>query len=185
MDSQIELQLRRMIYERLEEIAADRGAVTRGDLEAVAVGGETYKAIDRNAGIWNPAAFTATLSVLSDPDSEYDDTDLGDSLFSYAYEKTSEDGKNKKMRQALQLDLPIILLRKIDASAFVPVFPVYVVADDRPNRRFILALDDSLRIISDPLHLKPAEREYAERTVKTRLHQPEFRGRILVAYEQR
>lgn len=96
MDSQIELQLRRMIYERLEEIAADRGAVTRGDLEAVAVGGETYKAIDRNAGIWNPAAFTATLSVLSDPDSEYDDTDLGDSLFSYAYEKTSEDGKTRR-----------------------------------------------------------------------------------------
>ena len=110
---------------------------------------------------------------------------MGDSLFSYAYEKNSDDGKNKKMRQALELTLPIILLRKIKDAAFVPVFPVYVVADDRPNRRFVLALEESLRFVANPFHLKPVEREYAERAVKLRLHQPEFRGRVLTAYEQR
>ena len=49
----------------------------------------------------------------------------------------------------------------------------------------MIALDESLRNVSDPLHLKPIERAYAERSMKQRLHQPEFRGRILHAYEQR
>jgi len=61
----------------------------------------------------------------------------------------------------------------------------YSRSDDTANRRFILALDESLRFVSNPLQLKPAEREYAERIVKQRLHQPEFRGRILLAYQTR
>lgn len=185
VDSQVELQLRRMIFERLEEIVADRGVVTRAELESVVVGGDVYKTVDRSSGIWNPSAFMATLSVISDPKGKYDDTDIGDSLFSYAYEDTSLDGKNIKMRRALELNLPIILLRKIEPGVFVPTFPVYVVADDIKNRRFVLALDESLRLIPDPLHLRPSERDYAERIVKLRLHQPEFRGRVLVAYEKR
>ncbi|MBX8686730.1 restriction endonuclease [Mycobacterium sp. 20091114027_K0903767] len=185
MDSVVELQLRRMLFEHLAAIADDRGIVTRADLESISLGGDMYKVVDRNSGIWNPSAFMATLSVISDPDGEYDDGDIGDSLYSYAYEKTSVDGKNIKMRRALDLQLPIILLRKVATSAFVPVFPVYVVHDDMPNRRFILALDESLRFVDDPLHLKPVERQYAERAVKARLHQPEFRGRILIAYQRR
>jgi putative restriction endonuclease len=62
------------------------------------------------------------------------------------------------------------------------VFPVYVVKDDFENRQFVLALDESLRFVADPLHLQPIEREYAVRAIKQRLHQPEFRGRIMLAY---
>ncbi|WP_066901629.1 HNH endonuclease [Mycolicibacterium houstonense] len=185
MDSAVERQLRKMLFDHLADIADDRGIVTRADLESISLRGNIYKAVDRNSGIWNPNAFMATLSVISDPDGEYDDGEIGDSLYSYAYEKTSVDGKNIKMRRALELQLPIILLRKVATSAFVPVFPVYVVHDDMPNRRFILALDENLRFVDDPLHLKPVERRYAERAVKIRLHQPEFRGRILIAYQRR
>ncbi|MCV7177393.1 HNH endonuclease [Mycolicibacterium sphagni] len=185
MNSEVELELRRMLFEHLSAIADERGVVTRADLESITIGGRVYKAVDRNSGIWNPGALAATLSVISDPASDYDDGDMGDSLFSYAYEKTSENGRNVKMRRALDLQLPILLLRKIENSVFVPVFPVYVVSDDRPNRRFILALDESLRFVADPLHLRPVEQRYAERAVKLRLHQPEFRGRILTAYQKR
>lgn len=87
------------------------------------------------------------------------------------------------MRRAFELGLPIILLRTIRPGIFVPIFPVYVVADDTANRQFILALDESFRFVSNPLQLKPAEREYAERIVRQRLHQPEFRGRVLLAYQ--
>lgn len=185
MDSEVELELRRILFEHLEAITDERGAVTRADLESITIGGKPYRAIDQGRGIWNPGAFAATLSVISDPESDYDDGHIGDSLYSYAYEKTSENGRNTKMRRACELQLPIILLRKIKDAVFVPVFPVYVVHDDRPNRRFILALDENLRFVVDPLHLKPVERRYAERAVKLRLHQPEFRGRILTAYQNR
>lgn len=126
----------------------------------------------------------ATLSVISNPSGPYADADVGDSLFAYDYRAGSTDGDNKKMRRAFELGLPIILLRTIRQGVFVPVFPVYVVQDDFENRQFILALDESLRFVSDPLHLKPIEREYAIRAIKQRLHQPEFRGRIMLAYKQ-
>lgn len=184
MDSEVELQLRRLIFERLAEIVAEHGVVTRPELEALQVGNETRRIIDRNRGIWNPRSMLATLSVISNPAGPYADTDVGDSLFAYDYRAGSTDGDNKKMRQAHELGLPIILLRTIRPGVFVPVFPVYVVKDDIDNRRFVLALDESLRFVSDPLHLRPIEREYAIRAIKQRLHQPEFRGRIMLAYNQ-
>ncbi len=174
-----------MIFDRLAEIAAEHGVVTRTELESLRVGAETRRIIDRNRGIWNPQDLLATLSVVSNPEGPYADSDVGDSLFAYDYRSGSTDGDNRKMRRAYELGLPIILLRTIRAGVFVPVFPVYVVADDLANRRFVLALDESLRFVADPLHLKPIEREYAVRAIKQRLHQPEFRGRILLAYQQR
>jgi len=127
----------------------------------------------------------ATLSVISNPAGPYSDSELTESLFAYDYRAGSVDGDNRKLRRACDLGLPIILLRTVRAGIFVPIFPVYVVADDLPNRRFMLALDQSLRFVTDPLHLDAIERAYALRAVKQRLHQPEFRGRVLLAYEQK
>jgi putative restriction endonuclease len=184
MDSSVELHLRELIFQRLSDIVAERGVVTRRQLEALQVGNETRRIIDQSRGIWNPKDFLATLSVVSSPDGPYADSDVGESLFSYDYRAGSTDGDNRKMRRAYELALPIILLRKISTGVFVPVFPVYVVGDDSVNRRFMLALDETLRFVADPLHLEPIERKYAERAVRQRLHQPEFRGRVMLAYEQ-
>lgn len=185
MDSAVELHLRELIFQRLAEIVAERGVVKRDELEALQVGNQTRRIIDRSRGIWNPQDLLATLSVISNPDGPYADAHVGESLFAYDYRAGSTGGDNRKLRSAFELQLPIILLRTIRPGVFVPVFPVYVVADDLANRRFILALDESLRFVSDPLHLKPIERAYAERAVKQRLHQPEFRGRVMLAYDQR
>lgn len=127
----------------------------------------------------------ATLSVVSSPTGPYADAHVGDSLFAYDYRSGSIDGDNLKLRRACELQLPIILLRKIEAGVYVPVFPVYVVHDDLPNRQFIIALDEGLRSVADPLHLAPLERVYAQRAMKQRLHQPEFRGRVMRAYGER
>jgi len=61
----------------------------------------------------------------------------------------------------------------------------YVVSDDTVRKQFVIALDESLRFLRDPLHPSPAERRYAERVVRQRLHQPEFRARVIRAYETR
>lgn len=186
MESSVELHLRNLIFNRLSEIVAERGVVTRAELESVDIGGgQTRRVIDHSRGFWNPRDLLGTLSVVSSPDGPYADAHLGDSLFAYDYRAGSTDGDNAKMRRAFDLGLPIILLRKIKTGVYVPIFPVYVVEDDIANRQFLLALDEGLRSVVDPLHLKPLERAYAERVTKQRLHQPEFRGRILLAYEHR
>lgn len=186
MESSAELHLRNLIFNRLSEIVAERGVVTRAELESVNIGnGQTRRVIDQSRGIWNPRDLLGTLSVVSSPDGPYADAHLGDSLFAYDYRAGSNDGDNTKLRRAFALGLPLILLRKIQKGVYVPVFPVYAVQDDIANRRFLLALDEGLRSVADPLHLKPIERAYAEKVTKQRLHQPEFRGRVLLAYQHK
>ncbi|MFF3571415.1 hypothetical protein [Nocardia jiangxiensis] len=120
---------------------------------------------------------------MSDPQGQYADAELSDSVFAYAYQQDTEEGDNAKLRRAFELGLPLILFRKIRPSLYMPIYPVYVVADDRKNRRFLIALDEEIRMFDNPFDLKPDERRYAERTTKQRLHQPEFRSRVLTAYK--
>ena len=49
------------------------GAITRAQLEAFTFGGQAIKLIDPSRGIRNPAMLPATLSILSNPRSGYQD----------------------------------------------------------------------------------------------------------------
>ena len=169
----------------LAGITAETGYVTRDQLSALDVDGEVRRVIDQSRGIWNPRDLSATLAVVSSPSGPYDDQPLGDGSLRYDYRAGSTAGDNTKLRAAYELQLPIILLRGIGTSVYVPIFPVYVVADDLDNRHFLLALDESVRFIGDSRQATEPQRRYAERLVKYRLHQSEFRGRVLRAYKTR
>lgn len=177
--------MRELIMNELTKRVAVAPALSRADLTNFEVAGTSLRLVDESRGIWNPQGFSSTLTIISDPDSEYDDGDMGNSLYRYSYQKGTAAGVNTKLRLAIELETPIIMLRKIGISRFVPVFPVYVVDDDPANRQFVLALDESLRFIGQPQNLSEDERRYASRVVRQRLHQPEFRARVLLAYETR
>lgn len=182
-----ETALRRQIMQRLEDVVARNGGViSRAELSAFDLGdGTTRRLVDQSRGIWNPQYLSSTLSIISSPDGPYEDREVEGGLLRYDYRAGSVDGDNAKLRKALGTGAPIILLRKIATGVFVPIFPVFVVADDRENRQFVIALDESQRFINDPLHLTEDQRRYARRLVKQRLHQPEFRGRVIRAYDTR
>jgi putative restriction endonuclease len=180
-----ELELRRLIMNALTEATSDAGTVTREQLSSIDLGFETRRLIDQSRGIWNPQDLQATLSVLSTPSGPYEDEALDGSVFRYDYRAGSTDGDNRKLRRAFELDLPIILLRKVGPKAFLPLFPVYVIADNFEERHFLLGLDESLRSLSDPSNPTPLERRYIKRLTKQRLHQPEFRAKVLLAYDTR
>ena len=161
------------------------GHVTRAELEAFTVGGQQLKLIDQSRGIRNPRQLAASISVLSSPNGPYDDIETSDGLLRYAYRDGDPDGgDNRKLRRAYELGLPLILLRGIEPGLFVPVAPVYVVAD-RPQERYVeIAVDESLRLLSrDLTAASDDQRRYVERLTKLRLHQPVFRARVLRAYE--
>lgn len=183
-DSLAELELRRLIMDSLTKNVSDAGTLTREQLSAVDLGwGETRRVIDQSRGIWNPRDLEATLSVLSSPSGPYEDQALEGSLFRYDYRAGSTAGDNTKLRRAYELGLPIILLRKVNARDFLPVFPVYVEADNQEERYFLLALDESVHLLADPADPSPTERRYISRLTKQRLHQPEFRAKVLLAYD--
>jgi len=183
--SLLEEQFRQLVMAAVaERTAANGGVISRAELSAlVLANGETRRVIDTSKGIWNPRDLVATLSIVSSPTGPYDDRDVDNGLFHYDYRAGSTEGDNTKLRRAFELGLPVILLRKIDNGIYVPVFPTYVVADDINNRQFILALDESLRFLANPMSPTAAEKRYAERVVRARLHQPEFRGRVIRAYQ--
>jgi putative restriction endonuclease len=165
-------------------IAESGGTITRTELDAFRLGlGETRRLVDGSRGIWNPGDLAGTLSIVSDPPGPYDDRDDEGGLLRYSYRKGSSEGDNAKLRRAMQLQLPLILLRKIKPSLYMPVFPVFVVGDDVAGHEFIVALSEELRLLTDPLDPTPAQRRYAQRVAWQRLHQPEFRVRVLRAYE--
>lgn len=187
MDTALELALRERIMHALAgETARSGGTLTYRQLDAFDVGdGEVRRLRDTSRGIWNPRDLAATLTVVSSPDGPYDDSALEDGLLRYDYRSGSDGGDNAKLRAAAELGLPLILLTKIAPGVYVPTFPVYVVADDRQRRQFVIALDESLRFLPDPRSMTPDQRRYAERVARQRLHQPVFRGRVIRAYDRR
>ena len=187
MTPEDELLLRQMIMERLASRVAEAGGfLTRQELSDFEVGpGVRRRLIDTTKGIWNPRDLSATLSIVSSPDGPYDDTEVEGGLFRYDYRAGSIHGDNAKLRAAAEMGLPLILLRKIQTGVYVPIFPVFVVADDVDRRQFIVAVDESLRLLSRPQGMSEIERRYAERITKHRLHQATFRGMVVRAYEVR
>ena len=184
-----ELARRLALIEALAEKFEQEAVLKSSALGAFDFGFGPERIIANQRGIWNPQDYAATLTIVSDPQAKYSDGEIGDSLYAYSYEdqpagRDPMGGSNIKLRKAMELNLPIIMLRRIGSGQYVPVMPVYVVADDPANKRFILALDESLRFMADPTHLTDDERRYAERVVQQRVHQPEFRARVLTAYDK-
>lgn len=187
MDIEAEFRLRRQIIDELSgRLTETGGVITRDELTNFPLGsGDFRRLIDQSRGIWNPRDLSGTLSIVSDPQGVYDDRPESGGLFRYSYRSGSTAGDNTKLRRAMELRLPMILLRKLQPKLFMPILPVFAVADDQTRQEFVLILDADQYEIVNPLDLTPAERRYAERVMYQRLHQPEFRVRVLRAYETR
>lgn len=135
-------------------------------------------------GIWNPKTMNATLSILTVPDGPYADREEAGFLH-YSFQKGPEGGKNLKLAAAKDLALPILRLHKIGKGLYQPIYPVYVVDVNPIAREFILSLDEQLRAVPNLDELSPIERQYAERLVQQRVHQPRFRAQVMLAYTNR
>jgi putative restriction endonuclease len=175
--------LRAQIMGRLaRRVAQSGGFLSRAELSDFELpDGTRRRLMDTSKGIWNPRDLNATLSIVSSPDGPYDDREVEGGLFHYDYRAGSIQGDNSKLRRAKELDLPLILLRKIE-GAYVPIFPVFVVDDDLDRRQFVIAVDEALRILTRPAELSALERRYAEQITRRRLHQAMFRGMVVRAY---
>jgi putative restriction endonuclease len=158
--------------------------VTREELSSYTIDGVPFRLVDQSRGIWNPKFLDSTLSIISDPDSHYKDHHREDGLIEYAYQKGNAAGVNTKMRIAMENRDPIILLTKIATGVFVPTMPVYIVGDDPLTNRFLIAVDEAMVVLAENSGtISNIQKKYAQAIVKRRLHQPEFRGRVMRAYK--
>ncbi len=188
MDTAAEAALRVQIIEWIRQRAeANGGFLHRQELLAYRTQGRDLPLIDYSRGIRNPASLASTLAIVQSTHGPYDDIeDPEDGLLHYAYRKGDPDGgDNRKMRNAIDTGVPLILFRKETPNYYTPIAPVYVVDDVPEERSFLIALDESFRYMPDVRHLSEPQRRYALRLARQRLHQPAFRTRVLLAYETR
>lgn len=163
------------------------GVVTRQELEDFRFRAERIALIDQGRGVRNPVQLPGTISILSTKKSNYQDETGPDGLLRYDFPPGDpERGDNRKLRQAARLRLPLIWLQEVVPAVFAPILPVFMAAEETAMRRYVVAID------ADQLAMVPGlsgsdsviERRYAARISKQRLHQPVFRGGVMLAYRR-
>ncbi|GAA1172868.1 HNH endonuclease [Nesterenkonia xinjiangensis] len=145
-------------------------------------------------GIWKPAELLGTLSVTTGlPHGRKDRTiyhdEMSGGLVDYQFTASpKKQHQNKGLVQAAELNLPVIYFRGTVSGAFDVYFPVYVQIP--PGRRTAL-LDLTSRSLPTGLvdfgysgSLIEVDPEHGERTVRSRLHQRDFRANVMTAYQK-
>lgn len=161
------------------------GVVTRRQLEDFHFQGERITLIDQGRGVRNPAQLPATITILSTKGSHYKDETGPDGLLRYDFPPGDPDrGDNTKLRRAAELRLPLIWLHEVVPATFAPVMPVFLAVEEREHRRYVVAInEDQLAMVAGLIASgSVVERRYAERLSRQRLHQPIFRGGVMLAY---
>ena len=161
------------------------GVVSRSELEQFSFQGERITLIDQGRGVRNPTQLPATVTILSTKKSHYKDETGPDGLLRYDFPPGDPDrGDNAKLRRACELKLPLIWLHEVIPAVFAPIWPVYMAVEEASQRRYVVAInEDQLAMVAGLTGSESVvERRYAERMSRQRLHQPIFRGGVMLAY---
>lgn len=187
MDSFEQDKLRLDIFAWLEEKLAERPWLTRDELlNGYSWRGERIPLISTQKGIWNPQILDETLSVLTSVNSPYKDSwndQNGNLIYSYERSETGA-GSNTKLRRAFETQRPIIYFEAIEAGKYVARYPVYVVGDDPGSQSFVMNLAGIAQLPSPEIEMNEIQREWQERQVLQRVHQPKFRAQVIRAYDE-
>lgn len=169
------------------------GLVGYDDVAGFEFLGERIPLRDLSRGIRRPGRSPAALSFLTayaaDPTRRpYQDEEGADGFLRYKWKGTNAQAKdNQAMRAAMEAGLPLIWFVGVAAGLYEPVYPVYLVGEEPEHHQFVVALERSEVIAwrDRGIYLELGGREYADRLVRQRLHQPLFRQRVLHAYGRR
>jgi putative restriction endonuclease len=151
-------------------------------------------------GIFKPAVLSkiplsiTTVPVVQNSPRPYNDEVGTDGLLLYRYRGTDpRHPDNSGLRRAMENRTPLIYLHGIVPGQYMPVWPVFITADDPARLTFSVAMDDAQmalqgasltgksETISAALDLR---RQYITTTIRQRLHQRAFRDRVLQAYQE-
>jgi putative restriction endonuclease len=131
----------------------------------------------------------AALSLNSSfVQSRYQDREVADGIL-YSYQDGPIDNHfNRWLRNAHALQVPLVYFIGSRKGWYQPEYPAFV-DQDRPSERHVFLTFGKMRGPYDerePVHIDDEiERGYVLRQVRQRVHQAQFRGAVLPAYENR
>jgi putative restriction endonuclease len=146
--------------------------------------------LNRQKGIYRAAAQKgpAALSIQTSYASPYGDA-VTDEGVVYVYRAGSPDQPdNRTLRAAYELQVPLVHFVGTRPGWYRPSFPSYVVHDDPATRSVLVTPGKLVGPLDErePVPVEdPIERRYLVRQTRVRMHQAQFRGRVLPAYSSR
>lgn len=195
-----ELVFRESVFAWLRAKTLATPYLTRDDLSHFPWQGREVRLLGPQTGIWKIAGLSDAAIAFSTsfvPDGKhrpYEDGFGPDGLLRYKWRGTDPNhSDNRALRRAMERGLPLVYFVGVgyrpgtQTQWFTAEFPVFLVAEERIAHQFAVAHEIEQKPIvdlADSAALEIAKR-YNERVVKVRHHQPEFRGRVISAYESR
>lgn len=192
--SALEIEFRSAASLFLNDLTRRLGGLVR--LEDVAdfhFRGERVPLSDRQRGIRKPRQLSAALSISTafrpaGAARPYEDEVGCDGYLRYKWRGTDPSHpENVALRQAMLRRLPLIWFRGVAPALYVPIHPVWLLAEEESLGQFVVALDDAQLGAWDSLTtqaLTDTQARYGMRMVKQRLHQPIFRAQVILAYQR-
>jgi putative restriction endonuclease len=193
-DAQVRLAAFRFLEEQ-RHLAADEGVLPRKLL----VDGFVYEGqrvpLMGPQGIFKPRVLRdiplsiTTVAVVEGETRPYDDAFGEDGLLRYRYRGTDpQHHENVGLRLAMQREVPLIYFHGIVPGLYIAEWPVYIVGDDPGGLTFTVSVDDRRFASLGSVDIRDSEeteirRRYATRVFQQRLHQREFRERVVRAYQ--
>ncbi|MCI0635345.1 MAG: HNH endonuclease [Actinobacteria bacterium] len=187
-------ELRAAAFAFLSDLSRRAGGfVKRQDLREFTFRDRRISLEQNMRGIRVVSGFPAAISILTTyrdrpEDRPYEDDIGNDGYPRYKWRGTDASfADNAALRVAMEERKPLAWFIGVAPGLYEAVFPVWLVDEEPDEHQFVVALDEAMMAGWQPeVHLTgPDEvrrREYALSVVRRRVHQPDFRRRVLAAY---
>lgn len=180
-------ELRAAAFAFLDELVRRRGPyLRRTEINTFAFEGVALPLMEQN-GIRMPAGWREALSITSTNRSAeaggYDDEDRSDGRRLYRYMRagsTASLRRNASLNGLVDSGRPLVYFVEVDNALYEPLYPIFVV-EKEADAGVLVSEAPAQGAYADLVDL----RRYAVRKQRVRLHQQEFRSRVLFAYQDR
>ena len=168
-----------------------REPISSADLLGFRFDGAPFRLMDVQRGIRKPAVLGAALSIRTvytpeGKDRPYDDAPGPDGLLRYKWRGDDPDHpENRALRAAWQRDVPLIWFFGIGQALYLPVYPVFVLAEERAQQQFVVDPNVGHGLVAAGSVVQEEMRRYVVTQTRRRLHQPVFRAQVIRAYQTR
>lgn len=192
-------EIRATAFLALQRLRAAKGVLTAADLQAgFQFGGERIPFSNTQRGIWKPSRMNHLLSIKTvhprpggrvwypDQYKARDEVYQAGEHVTYAFQGTDPGSfDNQWLREAMDHQIPAIYFFGVAPGRYDALFPVFIEDWSAAELSVRVAIGRMAGAGTAVAPTDAADRRYAMREVKQRLHQASFREAVLAAYGAR
>jgi putative restriction endonuclease len=191
--------MRAAAFGQIRRLQASHDPLTSSDLaQGFQFDGRRIPLVNPQRGIFKPAQMENLLSIKTvfpkrgakvwydDQRNVHQQIYAGDETVDYSFMGTDPDAAdNRWLREAMERQVPIIYFLGVSPGRYQAVFPTFITGWDSKAAKAQVAFSvPEIKNLPKPPN-DAAERRYALRLVKQRLHQASFRDAVMAAYKGR